>query len=312
MIKAYALRFHRWLTLLMALPLIAVIATGLVLSFEPVALQSKLEKPLTKADVLGYLKEHDPQGKATGLSLRTYEHGLTLSGVGEEGETDIDLRTGDVMADDAYSVWSDVVSITKNIHRSLMFDLQWLVMASSFSMLVLAALGLLMGLPRLRNTVGGWHNLAAWITLPLVILSPLTGLAIAYGITLTPPPTSERGERIPIVKAVEVLAEKHDLSNLASLRVRGGRMVARIFVDGSLTNFVVTPSGLEATARNWPRAIHEGSWSGVLAPVLNVIVSVVFIGLWMTGLFIWVRRTFFRQRKRVGNSQRKPQLQAAE
>jgi uncharacterized iron-regulated membrane protein len=312
MIKAYALRFHRWLTLVMALPLIAVIATGLVLSFEPVALQSKLEKPLTKADVLGYLKEHDPQGKATGLSLRTYEHGLTISGVGEEGETDIDLRTNDIMEDAAYSVWSDVVRFSKNIHRSLMFDLQWLVIASSFAMLVLAALGLLMGLPRLRNTVGAWHNLAAWVTLPLVILSPLTGLAIAYGISLTPPPTGAAGPRVPIVKAVELIADKHELSNLTSLRVRGGRLIARVFVDGSLTNFVVTPVGLEATARNWPRAIHEGSWSGTLAPALNVIVSIVFIGLWGTGLFIWCRRTFFRKRKRTREVPSKSVLRAAE
>ena len=43
-------------------------------------------------------------------------------------------------------------------------------------------------------------------------------------------------------------------------------------------------------ATNWPRAIHEGNWSRILAPGLNILVSVVFLGLWGTGLFIWMRR----------------------
>ena len=45
-----------------------------------------------------------------------------------------------------------------------------------------------MGLPRLRNTVAGWHKATAWILLPLVVLSPLTALAMAFGVTFTTPP----------------------------------------------------------------------------------------------------------------------------
>ncbi len=298
MLKAYALRFHRWITLLFAVPLLLVIGTGLILSFEPLAQQARLEKPLTKADVLGYLQKHDPQGKATGLSLRTYDHSLTIAGVGEDGEVEIDLGTGAVMEEGGFA-WSDVLRTSRGLHQTLLVDMEWLVIASTFAMLVLAVLGLLMGLPRLRNTVGGWHNLAAWITLPLVILSPLTGLAIAYGITFTPPLAGARGERISIAKAVEVVADKHDLAAMTSLRTRGGRMVARVFVDGALTNFAVTASGLEQPPRNWPRAIHEGNWSGFVAPVLNIIVSVVFIGLLFTGLFIWIRRTVRTKRRKM-------------
>jgi PepSY-associated TM region len=308
MLKAYALRFHRWITLLFALPLLVVIGTGLVLSFEPLAQQSKLEKPLTKADMLGYLQEHDPQGKATGLSLRTYENSLTISGVGEDGEVELDLSTGEVMEDGGFA-WSDVMRTSRGLHQTLLIDMEWLVIASTFAMLVLATLGLLMGLPKLRNTIGGWHNLAAWITLPLVIISPLTGLAIAYGITLTPPPAGARGERVTLAKAIEIVAEKHDLANMTSLRPRGGRMIARVFVDGSLSNLVVTSTGLEQPARNWPRAIHEGNWSGFLAPVLNIIVSVVFVGLLFTGLFIWARRKLRVQHRKA---ERKSALQPAE
>jgi uncharacterized iron-regulated membrane protein len=295
MLKAYALRFHRWITLLFAVPLLVVIVTGLILSFEPLAQQSRLEKPLTKADLLGYLQTHDPQGKATGLSIRTYENSLTIAGAGEDGETEIDLSTGYEMEEGGFA-WSDVIRTARGMHQTLLIEMEWLVIASTFAMLVLATLGLLMGLPKLRNTVGGWHNLAAWITLPLVIISPLTGLAIAYGITFTPPPAGARGERISIAKAVEIVADKHDLARMTSLRPRGGRMIARVFIDGSLSNLVVTSAGLEQPPRNWPRAIHEGNWSGFLAPVLNVIVSVVFVGLLFTGLFIWIRRNLRMRR----------------
>jgi hypothetical protein len=299
MLKAYALRFHRWITLLFALPLLVVIGTGLILSFEPLAQQAKLDRPLTREVMLGYLQKFDPQGKATGLSLRTYEQSLTISGVGEDGEIEIDLASGEVMEEGGFA-WSDILRTARGLHQTLLIDMEWLVIASTFAMLVLAALGLLMGLPKLRNTVGGWHNVAAWTTLPLVILSPLTGLAIAYGITFTPPPPAgARGERLSIATAVEIVAAKHDLASMTSLRPRGGRMIARVFVDGSLTNLVVTSAGLETPPRNWPRAIHEGNWSGLLAPVLNIIVSVVFVGLLFTGLFIWIRRTLrMKQRQR--------------
>ncbi len=295
--KAYALRFHRWITLLFALPLLVVIGTGLILSFEPLVQQAKLDKPLTREAMLGYLQKHDPQGKATGLSLRTYEQSLTIAGVGEEGEVEIDLASGEVMEEGGFA-WSDVLGTARGLHQTLLIDMEWLVIASTFAMLVLAVLGLLMGLPKLRNTVGGWHNVAAWTTLPLVILSPLTGLAIAYGITFTPPNTGARADRVSIAKAVEIVAARHDLASMTSLRPRGGRMVARVFVDGALTNLVVTPAGLETPPRNWPRAIHEGNWSGFLAPVLNIIVSVVFVGLLFTGLFIWLRRTLRMRRRK--------------
>jgi uncharacterized iron-regulated membrane protein len=308
MLKAYALRFHRWITLLFALPLLVVIVTGLILSFEPLAQQSKLDKPLTKTDMLGYLQKHDPEGKATGLSIRTYEHSLTIAGVGEDGETEIDLSTGQEMEEGGFA-WSDVFRTSRGLHERLMLDMEWLVIASTFAMLALATLGLLMGLPKLRNTVGGWHNLAAWIMLPLVILSPLTGLAIAYGITFTTPASGGRPERVPIAKAVEIVADRHDLANMTSLRTRGGRLIARVFVDGALTNLIVTPAGLQETQRNWPRAIHEGNWSGFLAPVLNIIVSVVFTGLLVTGLFIWARRKLRLMRRRT---EKAVELQAAE
>jgi uncharacterized iron-regulated membrane protein len=308
-LKAYALRFHRWITLLFAIPLVVVIATGLILSFEPLAQQAKLDRPLTKLEMLGYLKEHDPDGQATGLSIRAYEQTLTIAGVGEDGETEIDLRTGEVLEDDGGFSWSEVFRTSRRLHETLLLDLGWLVTASTFAMLGIATLGLLMGLPRLRNTVGGWHNVAAWTTLPLVIVSPLTGLAIVYGVTFLPAGGGPRPAPVTVRQAVELIADKHDLSNLTSLRPRGGRMMARVHTADGLTGYQVTSAGLVQPPRNWPRAIHEGNWSPVLAPVLNIVVSLVFVGLWFTGLLIWIRRTIRLARRKV---QAAGQLQPAE
>ncbi len=310
MLKSWSLWLHRWTALIFALPLLIVIGTGLVLSFEPFAQQTELEKPLTKADLLGYLATHDPQGKATGLILRRYDEALIITGVGEDGEIEIDLSTGRIMADDGSFAWSDVFTTSRRLHETLLLDLGWLVTASTFAMLGMIFFGLLMGLPRLRNTVGGWHNLAAWTTLPLVILSPLTGLALVYGITFVTPASGPRPAPVAIAQAVEIIAGKHDLNEIIWVRTRGGRLLVRLYGNDGAKVSQITPTGLVTGATNWPRAIHEGNWSQRMAPALNVLVSIVFIGLLFTGLFIWVRRTFFRKRTRAQSS--KEQLQAAE
>jgi uncharacterized iron-regulated membrane protein len=300
MFKAYLLRFHRWITLLFAVPLLIVVATGLVLSFEPLMQQSALEKPLTKTDLLGYLSKFDPQGKATGLAIRSYENSLTIDGAGEEGEIEIDLTSGEVMAEENSFSWSEFLRKTRRLHDSLLMDMAWVVTASTFAMMALIVLGILMGLPRLKNTVGGWHNLAAWIALPMVILSPLTGLLMVYGINFSTPPAGGRPELVSIKEAVEILGDKVDFAGMTSLRPRGSRgMLARVYVEDGLANYSVQKSGLTLLPTNWPRALHEGTWSRSLAPGLNILVSVVFIGLWFTGMFIWIRRTFFRKRSRM-------------
>jgi uncharacterized iron-regulated membrane protein len=311
MLKAYALRLHRWTTLVFALPLLAVIGTGLILSFEPLAQQARLDRPLTQQAILGWLAEHDPAGKATGLSIRAYEQTLTIAGVGEDGETEIDLRTGEIEeAGEGGFAWSDVFSTSRRLHETLLLDLGWLVTASTFAMLAIAVLGMLMGLPRLRNTLGGWHNAAAWGTLPLVVLSPLTGLSIVYGVTFLPAQQGPRPAPVSVREAVEkVAAAGHDLGAMTSLRQRGGRMIARIHMADGLIGFVVTKDGVLSPPRNWPRAIHEGNWSPRLAPALNILVSVVFLGLWTTGLVIWARRTWRMRRRRAEGAGR---LQPAE
>ena len=183
MLKPYWLRFHRWITLVFALPLLALILSGLVLSLEPLAQRTRPAAPVTEASVLAALQKFDPEGKATGLTIRTYDQLMTLNGVGPDGSVDVSLRTGEAIDEPGWAEW---FGTARQLHERLLLDLGWLVTASTIAMVVLALLGVLMGWPRVRNTLGGWHKAGAWLFLPLIVLSPLTGLAIAFGISFTP------------------------------------------------------------------------------------------------------------------------------
>ena len=67
--------------------------------------------------------------------------------------------------------------------------------------------------------------------------------------------------------------------------------------------FSVTRDGLVPFGRNWPRLIHEGNWSGLVAPMLNVITSAALVTLLTTGLWLWVRRQFRKRQPRPARVQ---------
>jgi uncharacterized iron-regulated membrane protein len=297
--KPWMLKLHRWVALVFALPLVFVIGTGLLLSFEPWLVVRAIEPgSLTNARVQELLARHDPQGQARSLVFRSYDKTLTISG-GRRGGTVVDTGTGQALA--GPSGLANALVSMRRMHESLIFDLGWLVIASSYAMLVLAMLGVLMGWPRLRNTPAGWHKAMAWGLLPLIVLSPLTGLFLAYGITFSSPPaggSGARGAPLPLKEAVRIVGEKHDLSSLVWLRQQGGRQLVRLVEGGEYRVYAVTPNGIGATPRNWPRLWHEGNFAGAWSALMNVVISVAMAGLLVTGLWIWLRRQV-RRRVRV-------------
>ena len=289
MSKAVLLRLHRWITLVFALPLLVVIVTGLILSFEPMTESVKPSVPLTEARLQELMRTHDPQGAATSLAVRGRDDTLVLGVPGRAMEIDLAsgaLRTAEPSALAGLYRWA------RPVHERLVFDMGWLVLASTVALLALAALGMLMGWPRLRNTLGGWHTVSAWVLLPLVILSPATGLMIALGLGNSPPPAGggPGGGRVALVDVVAMVARQHDVADLSSVRTRGGRMMVRVVPGAQPVVYAVGPSGLRPLATNWPRALHEGNWHVVIGPLANGLVSVLFLGLMGTGLTIWLRR----------------------
>lgn len=295
----WLLRFHRWVTLAFALPLAVVVATGLVLSFEPIV-QTLSIRPgsLTLGTVETLLARHDPQGRARSLSFRSYENRLTIGGVLPDGETiDVDIATGALLPESG--PLSGLFYSSRVMHEALLGDLEWLVTASTIAMLALGLLGIAMGWPRLRNSLAGWHKGVAWFALPLVVLSPLTGLALVFGITLQNPSAAPpREPSQPVLEVVRFVAAAHDLSRLHYIRQRGGRQVVRLDEAGAYRTFVVTRAGLVASPPNWPRLIHEGNWAGVWSGAINVVTSLAIIALMGTGLTLWARRHLRRWRPR--------------
>lgn len=292
--KALLLRLHRWTTLVFALPLLVVIATGLILSVEPIAMTSGARSAaIDAARMTTLLQRHDPEGKARGIALRAYADELAIMGL-DGGPRFVSLATGEARAE--AGALPALFTASRQIHERLLFGLDWLVVASTVAMVVVIALGLLMGLPVLRNTVGGWHKGVAWFLLPLVIASPVTGLMLAWNITFaSPPPAGGGAGRLPIAQALRVVAAEHDLENVVWLRSRGPNLLARVVVDGEYRVYAVGRDGLRAQPRNWPRLIHEGVWDATLASILNVVTSIALLALLGTGLFMWARRKLRRR-----------------
>lgn len=288
--KPYLLRLHRWTSLVFALPLLLVIITGLILSFEPIV-QIAAVKPgsVDPAAVTAILAKADAEGKAVGLSIAPQEGRITIGGGPGSPGRSFALATGEAIEPGAVS---RLFQVSRGVHERLIGDLGWLVIASTIAMLVIVLLGVLMGLPRLRNTVSGWHKGTAWILLPLIVLSPLSGLAIAFGITLAPAPARPAGAPVPLAEAVRMVAAQHDLAAVTSIRRRGPVSMARVWNGQRLETYSVTPQGLVPLAANWPRLIHEGNGFGVWTGLANVVTSVALLGLLGTGLVIWSRRTF--------------------
>jgi len=299
--KPWLLRLHRWVTLVFAIPLAVILLSGLVLSFEPVAQVTSIAPgSLTLATVEDLLARHDPEGKARSLTFRSYENRMSIGGVRPDDTIDVDVRTGAELTEDGAA--SNLFYYSRVLHETLMLDLGWLVHVSTMAMLLLVVLGIAMGWPRLANSLSGWHKATAWFLLPLLVLSPLTGLFLAWGISFAGSPTG-RAEPLAVAEAVRVIGARHDLSNLVWLRGRGGRLLARLVVNGEYRVHAVTRDGLEPASRNWPRLLHEGNFAGIWSGLMNVVISIAFVALMTTGLLIWAKRRFRRRPQRTRTQQ---------
>ena len=300
MFKQWLLRLHRWIALILAIPFAVVIVTGLILSFEPMVMGAS--NPAVTPDAINAaLAKHDPAGKARSIAIRGYDGTLSIGGAQRGQQTIIDLARNERVA--APGPLATTFGTARRLHENFIYDLRWVVTVSTIGMLIMILLGVLMGWPRNRNTVSGWHKGAGWFVLPLVILSPLTGLALAFGITFTAP--AARGSAAPVAlsEALRIVGTQYDLGQVSWIRPLGDTLAARVNDSGEMRVVAVARDGLTPFARNWPRLIHEGNWSGLVAPMLNVITSVALVILLSTGLWLWGRRQLRRRQPRPARVQ---------
>lgn len=290
----WLLRLHRWTTLVFSIPLAVIVLTGLILSFEPLAQRyGASDNSLSAPQVKALLQRYDPEAKATRITLRPYDNSLEIAaGRGAGAATIVDLSTGDKKP--ALGTLASLFGATRGLHEHLL-GLGWLVITSTLAMLALMIMGVLMGLPRLmRNNLSGWHKGFAWFSLPLIVLSPLTALFMAGGLTFggALPAAPASAPRITTAQAVDEAAKVTDVSRLQWIRVMGPRVMMRYTASSGTETSVITAQGAVPASSNWPRAFHEGLYAGPIGAVLNVLISIVLIGLMTTGLLIWKKRTF--------------------
>lgn len=299
-LKPLLLRLHRWISITFALPLVVVVVTGLILAFEPATESGRPSVPVDEARIQQLLKTADPAGTATSLALRGRDNTLAVGTPRQSAE--IDLATGQVKTDGP-STLNALYRWARPVHEHLVYDAGWLVFASTVALIVVSVIGVLMGWPRFRNTLGGWHAGSAWVLLPLVILSPVTGLMLSLGLGNSGgfggPGGAGSGGRVTLSEAVTMIARQHDIADLAQIRGRGGRLMARVVVGSTPANYTISKAGLQPLQTNWPRSLHEGTWNTVWGPAANAVVALLFIVLIATGGTIWARRTWKQRQIRA-------------
>lgn len=300
MLRQWLLRLHRWIALILSIPFAVIIVTGLILSFEPMVMGAS-NPAVTPDAIKATLAKHDPDGKARSISIRGYDGTLSIGGTQRGQQTIVDLASNERAA--APGALATMFGTARRLHENFIYDLRWVVTLSTIGMLIMILLGVLMGWPRIRNTVSGWHKGAGWFVLPLVILSPLTGLALAFGITFTAPAARSAGPPIALSEALRIVGAQYDFGQVTWIRPLGGTLAARVNDNGEMRVFAVARDGLTPFARNWPRLIHEGNWSGIVAPMLNVITSVALVILLTTGLWLWGRRQLRKRQPRPARVQ---------
>ncbi|RVT99049.1 PepSY domain-containing protein [Rhodovarius crocodyli] len=293
--KVWLLRFHRWVALTFSLPLLLVIGSGLFLSLEPALKASVPAGTVTLERLSAIATAAGPDAARGALFIRGYDG---TAAMGPRGAmVSYELASASPASP---GLLAASFGTMRRFHETLLLDLGPLVTASTIAMVILAPLGLLLGWPRLRNTLSGWHKATGWFLIPLVVGSPLTGVALAFGISFTPPMPRTQGSAPPLDIILRQVAAQHDLNGLDFVRPIGGARLVRVLdSSGTAVIYRAEADGLRRMPTGWPRVLHEGNWGGLIGSVLNVIASIAMLGLLVTGFLIWGRRHLVKRRNRA-------------
>ncbi len=175
------------------------------------------------------LAQHDPNGQARALVYRSYDGTLTMGA----GAAAVLRRfaSGDVKP--GPSTLATVMGTMRGLHERCSSMLAgW----SSPRRGNARPRGFRRadGLAALRQYARRLAQAMAWGLLPLTVLSPLTALLMAAGVTLRDAAASPRGPGCAVQAGPghDIVGRDHDLSSLVWLRPQGGRVMARVVEDG--------------------------------------------------------------------------------
>ncbi|MDR3409836.1 MAG: PepSY domain-containing protein [Formivibrio sp.] len=280
------IKIHRWLALFLAPVFLLILISGAILAFKPIV-QSGSAAALNVPALITSLNKVDPQGQAGMLSVASDGNSFELRsrGAGPNGTFDV------VTAAPVQASGFNLFDFALRLHKSLLIGAGGLVEMATYVMVGLVFSGLLMGRPKLRNTVSGWHAGLGWLGLPLVVITPVTGLLMALHLGMPSLPVYESADQpLPIVRTLEIASQQVDLSHLT--QARSFRRGAVMLSTGSATH-IVSGSGQLTTSTQgpgWVRMLHEGTWAGAWSGLFSLLSALSLIGLLATGVWGWWRR----------------------
>ena len=280
------LQVHRWLALCLTPLFLLITLTGMVLAFKPILADlsaSPYEGRIEVSQLTNLLQQVSPEGKVRSIERSATTGQWILSGQGEYRLSD-GARVGEVEAgSDAFFGW------VKELHKDLLVDAGWVVEWATWAMLAIMVAGILLGWPRFKQTLLGWHQvLGAWL-FPLALLLPLTAILMTLHVA-RPDLGLQRGTPpVALQQGLEQAAREHDLSDLISAR---GFKAGSVLIETGQEMLVV--SGDQVTSidlsANWPKMLHEGIWGGWISGVVNLLAGMLVAGLTLTGGISWLKR----------------------
>lgn len=294
---------HRWAALVLAPVFLLILLSGAILAFKPI-LQSTggSNAPIDSAVVVSVLETVDPTHRARSIELAKGGQALILKANDPSVAGTYDLATRTRTVSDGF----DIFAVALNLHKNLLIGAGFIVEIATYAMIAILAIGLLLGWPKLRNTLMGWHSGLGWLALPLVALTPVTGAMMTLHIgTPTLPRIERAAQPLPLARAIEVAAEQTDLSGLTMARHfrQGSVLLTVTTADGSM-RYLVSGTGNVVPLTQGPglvKELHEGTWAGAWSGALNFLAAIALMALTGTGLYSWLRRA--RQaRRRSGDA----------
>ncbi|WP_029556530.1 sulfite reductase flavoprotein subunit alpha [Xanthobacter sp. 91] len=289
---------HRWIALILTPVFLIIIVTGAVLSFRPIVNSGQGPQPGTTVDVAALTQiigTIERAGKPGATSV--VEGGRALQVLSQDPAVAGRWDVASGAHTPAPSGGIDIFRTAEGLHKTLLLGLGIVVEIASFLMLGIMVAGPFLAWLRFRNSLMGWHTAIGWLLLPLTLTSPVTAVMLSLHIGTGSRPELPRAKRpVSITQALAIAGPDLDLSRLAGARrFRGGMVMLQIAPDATGRNgggFVVTDTGVTPLVGGpgLVKQIHEGTWGGAWSGALNFGISLVLLGLTVTGVYSWVRR----------------------
>ena len=297
MLKTWLTWLHRWLTLVLSPLLVFLIVTGGILALQPVVQDATsgpaLESPVPVAEVLALLRQTDAGNRVR--ALRFEEPGVAVLEFAQAGERHVrsfDMASGrDLGPRREGAAFFHTIA---EMHKHFFWGLEWLVDTATFALAAVILIGPFLALPRLRNTVPGWHLGMGWVSLPVAAVVSVTAVLLVLGLPEGPTPKVDRSEgRYPLTQALAAAVSAGGLERVESARTT---QRAAVVITGTAQGVPVTLMAMRDGVTPIPPhpslvdRLHAGTWAGGWSGALYALTMLALVGLMGTGLWSWGRR----------------------